>query len=292
MADGELTTFKAFDQGEGDDPCRITASSILGIPPKAITKTQRNVFDKVPELALGYQGGVGAFQQFSNSYQVNMVDYWPTIQSMLDACFIARAHQNYSKWGFENDINQEAWLASEAIKLAWRDRHPATVALWHSCQKAAYQALRNPDQVVAAGPRLRFKFVKHSGHPWLLVGMPSNRFMAYFDPKMDGDNLSYMGIEKRHGAPRWERIGTYGGKLVENLCQSLGRDVLTDAMPAVEQAGYRIVLSVHDELVTEAPDTADYSEGDLSLILATSPPWAAGLPLAADGFEAQRYRKD
>jgi DNA polymerase len=246
----------------------------------------------VPELALGYQGGVGAFQQFSNSYQVNMVDYWPTIQSTLDARFIARAHQNYSKWGFESDINQEAWLASEAIKLAWRDRHPATVALWHSCQKAASQALRTPGQVVAAGPRLRFKFVKHSGHPWLLVGMPSKRFMAYFDPKMDGDKLSYMGIEKRHGAPRWERIGTYGGKLVENLCQSLGRDVLTDAMPAVEQAGYRIVLSVHDELVTEAPDTADYSEGDLSRILATNPSWATGLPLAAAGFEAQRYRKD
>ena len=224
--------------------------------------------------------------------QVNMVDYWPTIQSTLDARFVAQAHRNYSKWGFESDINQEAWLASEAIKLAWRDRHPATVALWHSCQNAATRALRNPGQVFAAGPRLRFKLVKHSGHPWLVVGLPSKRVMAYFDPRMDGGKLSYMGIEKRHGVPRWERIGTYGGKLVENVCQSLGRDVLTDAMPAVEEAGYRIVLSVHDELVTEAPDSAEYSEGDLSRILATNLPWATDLPLAAAGFEAQWYRKD
>ena len=79
---------------------------------------------------------------------------------------------------------------------------------------------------------------------------------------------------------------------MENFCQSLGRDVLTDAMPAVEQAGYQMVLSIHDELVTEAPDTADYSDGDLSWILATNPPWAKDLPLAAAGFEAQRYRKD
>jgi DNA polymerase len=102
--------------------------------------------------------------------------------------------------------------------------------------------------------------------------------------------VSYMGVNQY--SRKWSRIKTYGGKLVENITQAAARDVLTSNMPAIEAAGYDIVLSVHDELLTEAPDTADYSHEHLSALMATNPPWAAGLPLAAAGFEAYRYRKD
>ena len=63
-------------------------------------------------------------------------------------------------------------------------------------------------------------------------------------------------------------------------------------MPAIEAAGYQIVLTVHDEVICEAPDTPDYSADRLSALLATAPAWAQGLPLAAAGFETHRYRKD
>jgi DNA polymerase len=64
------------------------------------------------------------------------------------------------------------------------------------------------------------------------------------------------------------------------------------AMPLAESAGYLTILTVHDELITETPDTQEFSEKGLSAILSTNPPWAEGLPLAAGGFEAYRYKKD
>jgi DNA polymerase len=72
----------------------------------------------------------------------------------------------------------------------------------------------------------------------------------------------------------------------------VARDVLAHNMPAMEEAGYEIVLTVHDEAVTETPDTDDYSSDVLSEILATNPPWAVGLPLAAAGFETYAYKKE
>jgi len=64
------------------------------------------------------------------------------------------------------------------------------------------------------------------------------------------------------------------------------------AMPEIEAAGYDILLTVHDELITEAPENGVYSADDLSRRLATPPEWCSDIPLAAGGFEAHRYRKD
>lgn len=77
----------------------------------------------------------------------------------------------------------------------------------------------------------------------------------------------------------------------ENATQAFARDVLAYNMPAIEQAGYEIVLSVHDELLTETPDDARFSAGELARMMATPPAWAKDIPLAAAGFETYRYRK-
>jgi hypothetical protein len=77
----------------------------------------------------------------------------------------------------------------------------------------------------------------------------------------------------------------------ENLCQSLSRDILMQGIFSAEEAGYKPVLTVHDELVTECPDTDEFSEAGLSEILAAPLDWCPGFPLAAEGFEAYRYRK-
>ena len=77
----------------------------------------------------------------------------------------------------------------------------------------------------------------------------------------------------------------------ENATQAFARDVLAYNMPAIEQAGYEIVLSVHDELLTETPDEERFSADELARVMATVPAWAHGIPLAATGFETYRYRK-
>lgn len=76
------------------------------------------------------------------------------------------------------------------------------------------------------------------------------------------------------------------------MTQAASRDVLAGNMPAIESAGYQIVLSVHDENITEADDREELNAGHLAGLMATTPTWAKGLPLAASGFEAYRYRKE
>lgn len=80
--------------------------------------------------------------------------------------------------------------------------------------------------------------------------------------------------------------------IVHNCTQATARDVLAANLARVEAAGYKIVLSVHDELITETPDTPDYTAEKLAAMMATPPAWARSLPLAAAGFEAYRYKKD
>ena len=78
----------------------------------------------------------------------------------------------------------------------------------------------------------------------------------------------------------------------ENIVQAVARDIFMTGMVGAEKHGYSVCIRVHDELITEVPDTADYSVAELSSIMSTKPSWATGLPLAAAGFETYRYKKD
>ena len=89
----------------------------------------------------------------------------------------------------------------------------------------------------------------------------------------------------------WRWIYTFGGKTLENIDQAVSRDVLAHNMLPIEDAGYELLLTVHDEVVTETPDTPEYTSEYLSEMLAATPPWAIGFPLAAAGHEMYRYAK-
>ena len=78
----------------------------------------------------------------------------------------------------------------------------------------------------------------------------------------------------------------------ENVVQAWARDVLAHNMPAIDAAGYEIVLTVHDEILTETPDTSAFSAKALGEMMSIAPPWALGCPLSAAGFETYRYRKE
>ena len=84
---------------------------------------------------------------------------------------------------------------------------------------------------------------------------------------------------------------THGGKLFENLCQAIARDIMAANMPLIEAAGYTTVLTVHDEIIAEAPDRSEFNAKHLASLLSANPEWAPDIPLAAAGFETYRYRK-
>lgn len=304
----KLEAFRAYDAGTGPDLYNITAVSIIGGDPWKVPKVDRNVFGKVPDLASGYQGGVSGYQTFAKAYGVRMADHWNTIQRQISQHLVEKAHENLHTWGrpqvAELEISETEWLASETCKLAWRARHPATTKFWYALGDAAKQAIQRPGFLFTAGKYIRVKCVIFKDQKWLVVSLPSGRYLTYFnpklirtDPKREGlaaFSITYEGEASEDGktSRHWTRVFTHGGKMTGNVCQALARDVLTPALMTAEVRGYLPVLSVHDEAIAEVQNDDRYSARGLIDILATNPQWAVGLPLAAAGFEAYRYKKD
>ncbi len=168
----------------------------------------------------------------------------------------------------------------------WRIANPNIVQLWRNVDKAVSTTVREHSANEVNGIRFSYQ----SGI--LFVMLPSGRKLAYVKPRIEmnrfgRDSVTYEGIGT---TKKWERIETYGAKIVENLVQAIARDLLTDAMRRVAKKGYEIVMTVHDEMVVEAPIDANLD--DLCSIMGETPSWADGLPLRADGYECDFYKKD
>lgn len=286
----KLKAFREFDAGTGPDLYNITATSILGGDPYDVDKAVRNAFGKVPELALGFGGGPAGLQTFAVGYGVSFAEHMGTIQQSVDAATVQQAREAYDHRGRESGIEKDEWIASEIVKVAWRRKNPEIVRLWALADQAARSAITQPDTWFQAGPRLRYRLMRKQTGNYLICELPSGRYLTYYDPQIIDGTITYMGdgAETDGTARGWFRLRTYGGKLVANATQSTARDVLADAMPKVEAAGYEILLSIHDELVTQSTKGPE----ELSRILAAGHEWTKGLPLAAAGFAADRYRKD
>jgi DNA polymerase len=283
----KVDAFAAFDRGEGHDLYKLAYARAFGVRPEEVTKDQRQI-GKVMELALGYEGGVGAFATFAAVYGIDL-------DAMADKAIltlpetILQAAKDALEWAKENrrtnGMSDKAWIACDAIKRAWRIAHPATTSFWQQVHQAVIDAVRTPGSERSVG-----MLSITATDEWLRIRLPSWRFLCYREPRVNGGRITYAGVNQY--TRQWSRIQAYGGKLTENVTQAVARDVLAAAMPHIESAGYQIVLTVHDEIVAEAPDTNDYSAAHMASLMATTPPWGAGLPLAAAGFETYRYRKE
>jgi len=287
----KLQAFRDYDAGHGADLYNLTAVSILGGDPFKVPKKVRNAFGKVPELALGFGGGPSGLQTFAKAYGVSFAEHMSTIQQSVSRDTVDYATQAYHERGKDSGMDALEWVASEVVKLAWRAKNQKIKALWGACGEAARAAILQPGKWIDAGPRLAYRGVRKNDVVWLLCRLPSGRFLTYFDAQIVNNHITYMGYGDEDGgggAKVWTRLRTYPGKLVANATQSTARDVLADSMPVAEAAGYEIVLSVHDELVTQSEHSAD----GLATIMSAGHDWTEGLPLAAAGFEAIRYKKE
>lgn len=283
----KLDAFRAFDAGTGNDIYKLAYARSFGIRPEDVSKGQRQV-GKVQELALGYEGGVGAFVTFAEAYGIDLDEMARTAWDTLPVDLVTEADE-FHDWAEErkatHGLSREAFITCDVFKRGWRRGHPATVALWRDLDDAVRNAIETPGKAFLVGA-----LTVRRDNAWLRLMLPSGRALCYPSPRLDDGKITYMGTNQY--SRKWERIATYGGKLVENVTQAVARDVMAAAMPHIERAGYQIVMTVHDEIVTEAPDLPDYHEEQLAELMAQPPAWAPDLPLAAAGFQGQRYRKD
>ncbi|HGH4724216.1 TPA: DNA polymerase [Enterobacter hormaechei] len=285
---------------------------------------------KACELGLGFGGGVAAFLTFAKNLGLDLYAMAETMKGTFPEHIWAAAKRGYeyariqekNKKGFAGqkaerpsyDLPKNVWLTCDSIKRMWRESHPKTCAFWNDLESAAMNAIKNPGKSYWAGAEvrengdraIRIRRTKgKDGSPgwWLQVELPSGRILSYpgigisVEKQIDEDDdraeyrerIRYMG--ENQTTRQWGKQYTYGGKLAENVTQALCRDLLANALVTVENAGWPIILHVHDEIVTEVPNTPEYTVAELERMMCDLPAWAAGFPLAAEGAELMRYAK-
>lgn len=292
----KLEAFSEYDAGTGPDLYAVAYAKSFSITPDEVMENKKNgdgsmrQIGKVQELMLGYEGGVGAFLTGAATYGIDLDAMAEAAWSSLPAPTIAEA-RDFLAWRQDSKTGQfgladKTFVVCDAIKRLWRQAHPNIASWWKELEDAARRAIERPGVTVTC----RKVKLRRDG-AWLRIGLPSGRCLCYPSPQVDAQGkVSYMGINQY--SRKWQRLKTYGGKLAENVTQAVARDVLAASMPTIEAAGYEIVLTVHDEVITEAPDSPEFNADHLADLMAANPPWAEGLPLAAAGFEAYRYRKE
>lgn len=238
------------------DTYKMMASELYQIPIEEVDKEQRRI-GKTLRLGAGYQLGPPKLMEHCEKEEI----------------FITLE------------------FARKAIE-AFRKSNPNIVRSWYQMEEAAIQAMQT-GRVVQALKNRAVYFEKWK--QWLLMVLPSGRKLHYFVPDVQTVvkfgkpklQLSYFG-ERKAGIKG--RVTTYGGKLVENMVQAIARDIMMEGMLAAEEAGYPALASIHDEIVT----LRKHGEGtiaELEKAVCIMPRWAQEIPLSAEGFECERYRK-
>jgi DNA polymerase bacteriophage-type len=235
-----------------------SASQMFKVPLESVTKgSDLRQKGKMSELALGYQGGPAAITLIEIS----------------------------NKTPKEKRIPEEELPRLVAM---WRQANKKIVSYWSTVEDAAINAMTDGPTSINHGIR----FIKEKGI--LFIELPSKRRLSYLRPqlrpnKFGGLSLFYEGMDQT--TKQWGLQQTYGGKLVENIVQAIARDVLADAMLRLHRIGYKIVMHVHDEVVSEMPEGKG-SKQEVDKIMGTPIPWAKGLPLKAESYETFYYKKD
>lgn len=233
-----------------------SAAAMFGVPLSSVTKgSDLRQKGKVAELALGYQGGL-----------------------------IALLAMGALEMGLTED-------ELPALVTAWRRSNKNIVQLWYATEAAAKDTIKtgNPNSVSGV------TFYMRKGI--LFMGLPSGRSLAYLKPRVL-EKQTKVGIKEaiqfegmNQTTKQWGVQDTYGGKLVENAVQAIARDCLADKMLLLDRAGYDIVLHVHDEGGIDAPRNPETLNAICEL-MGQPISWAPGLPLRADGYITDFYKKD
>lgn len=235
-----------------------SASMMFNVPIESVTKgSELRDKGKISELALGYQGAIGALRQMGGE-----------------------------KMGLSDEE------MNRIVKL-WRKKNPSVVKLWDEVNEAAIRVVKTHKPLILTKFRnLKFDY----NGDVLTIELPSGRKLYYQQATLTASRfgqeaVKYKGLDQV--TKKWWWVDSYGGKFVENIVQAIARDILAYSMQQLDKAGFWLVMHVHDEAIAEV----DKAKGEELLeqmcdIMGTEVPWALGLPLKADGYITDFYKKD
>jgi DNA polymerase len=176
-------------------------------------------------------------------------------------------------------------LAQRAV-YTYRNTYSKVPTYWRTIENMFCTVLDNPkgSPVQTNDGKIAMGWFRD----WLCVRLPSGRSLSYFQPAMTDEGITYRAVNST--THQWDYVKTYGGKLVENITQAVARDIMAQAMLRCEAGKYPVVLSVHDEIVSEVPEGQGSVEDFLKQVTAL-PDWARGCPITAEGWRGKRYKK-
>lgn len=239
-----------------------SASQMFGVPIESIKKGNPEYAlrakGKIAELALGYQGSVGALIQMGATSMGIPEEDLPDIVSR------------------------------------WREANKMIVDLWYKVENAAVTAISTGRQVGVNGLLFAREYDAENQLDFMTITLPSGRKLFYASPSIgmnqwDKPSIEYRGVNQT--TKQWTILETYGGKLVENIVQAIARDCLAVAIEHLEEAGFKIVFHIHDEVVIDSPPEKA-SLDEVTRLMTLPIPWAQGLPLNADGWVGDFFTKD
>lgn len=254
---GERGLLDAFRRGA--DPYKRMAASIYSVDEGTVNKAQR-LLGKIAILGLGYQMGSNKF---------------------VDTC---------ANFGIAIDSEMSAKVVS-----VYRLANQGIVRFWGQLERAAIRAVKGESGVV---PETVLEFFMEER--WLALRLPSGRCLRYAEPEVIkteapwGKTRDALRASNHNSVTRrWEQRQLYGGLLAENLVQAVARDLLAHAMVQLESGGFPVILTVHDEVISEIDVERDPAEAVYSFeeIMTQTPPWAQSCPVAVEAWAGARYRK-
>ena len=217
---------------------------------------------KVAELALGYQGGVNAMRRMDTGHNLD-------------------------------DLSDDE---VKGIVNQWRAANSRIQSLWNEMNDAAITVIQMGGSAQVRNLMLSREYDRTQKQFYLTILLPSGRKLYYVSPtvgtnRWGGPSITYLGLNDKN---KWDRVETYGGKLTENCVQAIARDCLAEAIERLEAAGFPVVFHVHDEVII---DIKRFADDDTMLktvteIMTRPITWAPGLPLGADGWVGEFYKKE
>lgn len=311
----KLDAFRAYDtilgygadgkvRRGGPDLYVLTYAKSFGVDPSTVGRGAKRQIGKVQELFLGFQGGVGAF--FGPTVKMSPYDVSDPVLRATSAEQWDKACMQYLMPSTKRyDLPEKEWVALKILVDNWRSANGRIVQNWWDLQDAAIQAVMAPGQIVPVCMN-RIQYYFDGSVLWCVL--PNGRMLSYSNAridvtkelKVDQYGSTYERIKytvlfdgKDPETNQWMTRNLYGGLQCENIVQATSRDILVGAMRRVEAAGYPVILTVHDDILTE-PSLYDIQRLGLSkerftAIMSQGETWTSGLPITVDAYQDKRW---
>jgi len=302
----KLQAFRDYDNGTGPDLYKLAYARSFNVPVESVGKGQKRQIGKVQELGLGFQGSIGAYITMGATYGVNPFDLsWPVYNATPSAQWDATAAQYHQKGVTKHGLFEREWTALKILVDNWRAANPAVVQSWWNYQDAVIAAVAAPGTVVYPEHTRLIQYYSDGRYLWCVL--PDGRLLCYPSPRLVVEDEEYynarnelcvrtrrkvsvMGIDSR--THQWTRYYLYGGLLCENIVQATARDLMKDAMFRAEAEGFTLILTVHDELLSEVDKHSNYhTEERFAELMARKKPVYDGLPVSVGAWTDTRYVK-